>query len=164
MTETTKPVAKMTKAELMALVAHHQENAEARAASKVTGWTVKQQLGAAIAAVAGLLVVLSVYHLTCAVATLTGSPIILALLLAVGIDVGLVASEFCELLCHEARRWSKIYMGMATVMSMVLNAYEFAAHAPEGWLSQCLSVGFGLALPVMVWILARQAITVWQSK
>ncbi|HMP57724.1 MAG TPA: hypothetical protein PKD86_00100 [Gemmatales bacterium] len=89
-----------------------------------------QRVALLLGGVAALLVALSVYHLTCGIATLTGSPIALALLLAVGIDIGLVASEVAEVLGHaddEVKRWSRVYMAMATVMSMLLNSYEFAA-------------------------------------
>jgi hypothetical protein len=120
-----------------------------------------------LGSVAAGLVFLSVFHLTCAVSTLTGSPLVLAVLLAVGIDLGLVASEVAEMVAEDdqtVRRWSKLYMGMATVLSMVLNAYEFAAHAPPHWFSQTLGVGFGLALPVMIFVLAKQAGGLWGRK
>jgi hypothetical protein len=109
--------------------------------------------------VAAGLVFLSVYHLTCAVSTLTGSPLLLAVLLAVGIDLGLVASEVAEMIAEDnvVQKWSKGYLALATILSMVLNSYEFAAHAPDNWFSKALSVGFGLVLPVMIFVLARQA-------
>lgn len=126
-----------------------------------------QRVALLLGGVAALLVALSVYHLTCGIAVLTGSPIALALLLAVGIDIGLVASEVAEVLGHaddEVKRWSRVYMAMATVMSMLLNAYEFAAHSPDHLFSKGLSVTFGLALPVMVWVLARQGMKLWAMK
>jgi hypothetical protein len=94
--------------------------------------------------VAAGLVFLSVYLLTCAVSTLTGSPLLLAILLAVGIDLGLVACEVAEMITDDktVRRWSRCYMLMATIMSMVLSSYEFAAHAPDNWFSKALSVAW----------------------
>jgi hypothetical protein len=70
-----------------------------------------------------------VYHLTCAVSTLTGSPLVLAVLLAIGIDLGLVASEVADMILEDkaVQRWSRCYMAMATVLSMLLNSYEFCA-------------------------------------
>ena len=136
-------------------------------AKKKKGIGANQRVALLLGGVAALLVALSVYHLTCGIATLTGSPIALALLLAVGIDIGLVASEVAEVLGHaddEVKRWSRVYMAMATVMSMLLNSYEFAAHAPQQLFSQALSVAFGLALPVMVWVLARQGMKLWALK
>jgi hypothetical protein len=120
-----------------------------------------------LGSVAAGLVCLSVYHLTCAIGTLTGSPLVLAVLLAVGIDLGLVASEVAEMLADEdqkVRHWSRCYVFMATVMSVLLNSYEFAAHAPPNWFSQSLSIGFGFALPVMIYVLARQAGGLWSQK
>ena len=161
---TTTTTKGLKKAELEEIVIRYEaEKAEAEAKAKA-GWTAKQKMAVGLGGVASLLVLLSVYHLTCGIATLTGSPIMLALLLAIGIDIGLVFSEVCETICHEASGWSKVYMGMATVMSMALNSYEFAAHAPEGLLSKGLSICFGLALPIMVYVLARQAIKCWQTK
>lgn len=130
------------------------------------GLLAKQQTAILLGSVAAALVFLSVYHLTCAVSTLTGSPLVLAVLLALGIDLGLVGSEIAEMLSedHEVQRWSKVYMAMATVLSMLLNSYEFAAHAPDQWFSKALSIGFGLVLPVMIYVLARQAGGLWSKK
>jgi hypothetical protein len=127
------------------------------------GSGARRKTAVVLASVAAGLVFLSVYHLTCAVSTLTGSPLLLAVLLAVGIDLGLVASEVAEMVAAEAtvQKWSRCYMLMATAMSMVLNSYEFAAHAPQHWFSQSLSIGFGLILPPMVFVLARQAGGLW---
>lgn len=130
------------------------------------GLAAKQRTAILLGSVAAGLVFLSVYHLTCAVSTLTGSPLVLAVLLAVGIDLGLVTSEVAEMIAEDkaVQRWSKVYMAMATVMSMALNSYEFAAHAPEHWFSKALSVAFGLVLPVMIFVLARQAGGLWSKK
>lgn len=120
-----------------------------------------------IGAVATLLVALSVWHLTCAVSTLTGSIFILSLFLAVGIDLGLIASELAELVAIGnviVARWARAYMIKATVLSMALNAYEFAAHAPSSTLSQSLAITFGILLPLMIFILARIAAHLHQAK
>lgn len=130
------------------------------------GLAARQRTAILLGSVAAGLVFLSVYHLTVAVSSLTGSPLVLAVLLAVGIDLGLVASEVCEMIADDPKvqRWSKVYMAMATVLSMLLNSYEFAAHAPDHWFSKALSVGFGLVLPVMIYVLARQAGGLWAKK
>ena len=130
------------------------------------GLVARQRTAILLGSVAAGLVFLSVYHLTVAVSSLTGSPLVLAVLLAVGIDLGLVASEVCEMIADDPKvqRWSKVYMAMATVLSMLLNAYEFAAHAPDHWFSKALSLGFGLVLPVMIYVLARQAGGLWAKK
>lgn len=134
--------------------------------TKKKGLAAKQRVAILLGSVAAGLVFLSVYHLTCGIATLTGSPLALAVLLAIGIDLGLVASEVCEMIADDPKvqRWSKVYMAMATVLSMLLNSYEFAAHAPDHWFGKALSVGFGLVLPVMIYVLARQAGGLWAKK
>ena len=134
--------------------------------TKKKGLAAKQRVAILLGMVAAGLVFLSVYHLTCGIATLTSSPLVLAVLLAIGIDLGLVASEVAEMIADDkaVRGWSKIYMAMATVLSMLLNSYEFAAHAPDHWFSKALSVCFGLALPLMIYVLARQAGGLWSKK
>lgn len=120
-----------------------------------------------IGAIATMLVALSVWHLTCAVSTLTGSAFVLSLFLAVGIDLGLIASELAELVAHGnvvVARWSRAYMVKATVLSVILNAYEFAAHAPDNTLSKSLAITFGILLPVMIFILARIAAHLHQAR
>jgi hypothetical protein len=131
------------------------------------GRDAKRITALVLGSVAAGLIFLSVFHLTCAITSLTGSPYLLAVLLAVGIDLGLVASEVAEMVGHGepgVQKWSRCYMLMATLMSMVLNSYEFAAHAPPHWFSQSLSIGFGLILPPMIFVLARQAGGLWSHK
>lgn len=130
------------------------------------GLAARQRTAILLGSVAAGLVFLSVYHLTCAVSTLTGSPLVLAVLLAVGIDLGLVASEVCEMIADDPKvqRWSKVCMAMATILSMLLNSFELAAHAPDHWFSKVLSISFGLVLPVMIYVLARQAGGLWSKK
>jgi hypothetical protein len=139
---------------------------QTRKRSTKKGLAARQRTAILLGSVAAGLVFLSVYHLTVAVSSLTGSPLVLAVLLAVGIDLGLVASEVAEMIAEDktVKTWSKVYMGLATVLSMLLNSYEFCAHAPDHWFSKALSVGFGLVLPVMIYVLARQAGGLWSKK
>lgn len=128
---------------------------------------VRQQIALIIGGVATLLVALSVWHLTCAVSVLTGSHFVLALFLAIGIDLGLIASELAELVAHgdgNTAAWARTYMGIATVLSMVLNAYEFAIHAPEGLWTKGIAVAFGILLPAMIFILARIAAKLYENR
>jgi len=81
-----------------------------------------------------------------------------------GIGSPEIIDSTTELRPSPVQRWSKGYMAMATVLSMLLNAYEFAAHAPDHWFSKALSIGFGLVLPVMIDVLARQAGGLWSKK
>lgn len=120
-----------------------------------------------IGGIATGLVILSVWHLTAGIAVLTGSHIMLALLLAVGIDLGLISSELAELVAHgnnQVRNWARAYMVIATVLSIFLNAYEFSAHAPTGALTQSIAIGFGILLPVMIFILARIAAHLYETR
>lgn len=126
-----------------------------------------QAVAKCVGGIASLLVFLSVWHLTCAISTLTGSNIMLAMLLAVGIDLGLIASEIGELVAHGnavVARWARAYMFKATILSIILNTYEFAKSAPEGALTQGLAITFGILLPIMIFVLARLAAHLHQSR
>lgn len=61
----------------------------------------RPRLAYAVGAAGVCLLVLSIYHCSHALAHLTGSGWVLSLLLAVGIDYGLVASEVAAILAHE---------------------------------------------------------------
>lgn len=127
----------------------------------------RQAVAKGIGGIAALLVALSVWHLTAAISTMTGSPVFLALLLAIGIDLGLIASELAELVSHGNKvicGWARAYMVKATVMSCFLNAYEFAANAPEGALTKGIAIAFGILLPVMIFVLARIAAHLYESR
>lgn len=71
---------------------------------KVAGWAHRAAKGrlALLVGLAGVcLLLLSVAHCAHAIAHLTGSGWLLSLLLAVGIDYGLVASEVAAIVAHE---------------------------------------------------------------
>jgi hypothetical protein len=55
-------------------------------------------------------------------------------------------------------------MVIATVLSIFLNAYEFSAHAPAGLLTQGIAIGFGVLLPIMIFILARVAAHLYEGR
>lgn len=146
---------KVTKAKTLASPVNRPRRKACQTVAKIVG------------GIASLLVVLSVWHLTEAIGTLTGSPIALALLMAIGIDLGLIASEIAELVAHGnnlVARWARAYMFKATVLSIILNAYEFAASAPEGALTKGLAIAFGVLLPIMIFVLARIAAHLYQSR
>lgn len=120
-----------------------------------------------IGGIASLLVILSVWHLTAGISVLTGSNVVLALFLAIGIDLGMIASELAELVASGNRtvaKWARAYMVKATVISMALNAYEFASHAPEGALTKGIAIAFGILLPMMIFILARLAAHLYETR
>lgn len=109
---------------------------------------------------------LSVAHCTESITLLTGSYWFLAALLAVGIDAGMVASELAELLSHgckgaeDVKRWARGYTWGAVAISVILNAYAFGQHAPNGmvWAAWLL----GSAIPFLVYALGRVAGYLWQ--
>jgi hypothetical protein len=117
--------------------------------------TLRRRVALAVAGVATSVLALSVVHCTEAVALLTGAPTVLACLLAVGIDAGMVACEFAELIGHDVatRRWALAYVVVSIGLSMGLNAYAFAQHASIPWAGACL----GVIIPALVAMLGRVA-------
>src|SRR5262245_47476264 len=82
-------------------------------------WTARRSLAAGVGGVGVVLLALSVWHCTEALVVLTGSPAFLAVLLAVGIDMGLVASELAAIVRHDDRRarcWANAYVVSAIVL------------------------------------------------
>jgi hypothetical protein len=79
------------------------------------GMLAARRLAAVCGSVATGVLALSVVHCTQAIAGLTGSHWLLAALLAVGIDVGMVASEVAEVASHgtsaeaTVRPWARGY-------------------------------------------------------
>lgn len=110
---------------------------------------------------------LSVLHCTEAIALLTGSHFVLAGLLAVGIDAGLVACEMAALVCvgHESEKhiapWAQRYIATAVVLSMLLNSYAFSLHAAQGmaWAGYVL----GVVIPCLIYMLGRVAGELWRA-
>jgi hypothetical protein len=105
--------------------------------------------------------ILSLWHCTSALASLTGSPIPLAALLAVCIDAGMVACELAAIAADgEARRWAHRYIALAVALSIALNAFAAVAHA-ERW--PWLAAPTGAVIPVLVYIAARVAGHLWRD-
>jgi hypothetical protein len=131
------------------------------------GMRAARRIAAVLGAVATGLLALSVVHCTTAIAALTGSHWLLAGLLAVGIDAGMVASEVCEVAAHGTRaeqtagRWARGYTVAAVVLSCGLNAYAFAQHA-AGPLVYA-AVVLGVVIPALMFGLGRQAAHLWRS-
>lgn len=141
----------------------------AEVAPKGSGWRGLdggQRRAILTGAIASFLLVLSVFEVTEAIAILTGMQglrIVLAALLAIGIDCGLVMSEVNECLDRKptVRRWARIYMTLATTLSCLLNAYGLGLRAPEGYWSFRGAVALGIVIPILVLILAREAVHAW---
>jgi len=110
---------------------------------------------------------LSVVHCTQAIAELTGSHWLLASLLAIGIDAGMVAAEVAEVASHgtsaeqTAGRWARGYAITAIMLSMALNAYAFSQHSTG--LLVYAAAALGVVIPGLVYGLGRVAAHLWRA-
>lgn len=111
---------------------------------------------------------LSVIHCTTSICLLTGTHWVLGAMLAVSIDAGMVAAEVGEVLAHEYREyrkikvWTSVYMIIAVLLSMVLNAIGSAQHAQDGYL--VFSYALGAIVPVLVYLLFKVSGIMWTAK
>jgi hypothetical protein len=137
-----------------------------RASSRRTMRAAKR-LAAVCGSVATGVLLLSVVHCTTAIAALTDSHWLLAALLAVGIDAGMVASEVAEVASHgtsaeaTVRPWARGYTAAAVALSMGLNAYAFSQHAAGALLYAAASLG--VIIPGLVYGLGRVAAHLWRA-
>jgi hypothetical protein len=111
--------------------------------------------------VGGLLLVLSLQHLAVGVQAITGCGWTEALLLAVGIDLGLVVTEMAAIVASPAvARSIRLYVwamiSSTLALSAGLNAWAFAQHAAG--LMVYASCAFGFFVPLMVFGLSKVAI------
>jgi len=126
-----------------------------------------KRLAAICGSVATAMLALSVVHCTQAIASLTGSHWLLAALLAIGIDAGMVASEVAEVASHGTNaehtvgRWARGYTIAAIVLSMALNAYAFGQHS-AGALAYAAGA-LGIIVPGLVYGLGRVAAHLWRA-
>ena len=111
--------------------------------------------------VGGLLLVLSLQHLAVGVMAITGCGWLEGILLAVGIDLGLVVTECAAIVASpkaakqiRAYVWAMISSTLA--LSAGLNSWAFAQHS-QG-LMVYASCAFGFFVPLMVFGLSKVAI------
>jgi hypothetical protein len=106
---------------------------------------------------------LSVSHCCESIRLLTGSHWMLAGLLAVGIDAGMVACEMAELASRGGAkgvaRWSRGYVVAAILLSVLLNAYAFGLHAAPGMLWAAWTLG--AVIPGLVYCLGQVSGGLW---
>lgn len=114
-------------------------------------------------AVGGMLLVLSLQHLATGVEAITGCSRPEALLLAVGIDLGLVVTECAAIVASPAAAksirfyvWAMITSTLA--LSAGLNSWAFAQHS-QGIMVYA-SCAFGFFVPLMVFGLSKVAIAI----
>ena len=121
----------------------------------------RQRLALIVGSVGVFVLALSLVHCTQALAVLTGSPIVLALLLAIGIDAGMVAAELAAIVADgEAHKWASRYVVAAVALSVGLNSFASAQHA-ERW--PVLAAIVGAVIPLLVYMLARVAGHLWRD-
>lgn len=128
--------------------------------------TARQRMALIVGGVGTTLIFLSVWHLTCGITELTQTPVLLSLLLAIGIDLGLVVTEFAELIAPAdaaVGRWARRYMVTATILSAVINSYEFYHRAPDG-VGRVLAVAFGISVPCFIFTLGKVAGYLWNPE
>jgi len=146
----------------------------ARARRAGRGWTGRRQIAAAVGGVGGFVLLLSVWDCTGALALLTGMPVALCGLLAVGIDAGMVACEMAAVAAApekkpahwrdnpEAKRWADLYVLGAVALSVALNATAAASHASGALVG--LAAAVGACVPLLVYAAGRVAGALWAGR
>lgn len=121
----------------------------------------RQRIAIGVGSVGIFVLLLSLWHCTIALAVLTGSPMALAALLAIGIDAGMVVCELAAIMADgDARTWASRYVVAAVALSVGLNAFASAQHAERyAWLAAIV----GAAIPLLVYMLARVAGHLWRD-
>ena len=119
---------------------------------------------AAVLAVAGTLLALSLSHLAAGVALVTSSGPADGWLMAIGIDLGFVALELAMLVAPADKRaavarYAAPAIAGTLAISAAMNGFAFAAHA-DGLLIYP-AVGLGLAIPALIYALTKVAATLW---
>jgi VIT1/CCC1 family predicted Fe2+/Mn2+ transporter len=122
-------------------------------------------MAVAVGGVGVTVLALSVWHCTEAISLLTGSPLLLAVLLAIGIDCGMVGTEMAAIMAaHDTepncRRWANAYIVASVLLSMLLNSVASGLHASR---FQMLAYGVGAIIPVLVFILGKVAGLLWEE-
>jgi hypothetical protein len=125
--------------------------------SELTG---TQRVSLCVGGLGCFVLLLSVWHCTEALQSLTGSPFALAVLLAIGVDLGMVACEVGSIIGQgKAKVWSNRYIGLAVLLSSILNSFASGKHAENEtiWLAYVV----GALIPVLVFILAKVSSHLW---
>ncbi len=125
----------------------------------------EKRLALAVGGVGAFVLFLSVWEVMTALHLLTGMPYVLAGLLAIGIDLGMVVSELASVVARRAshaRYWAEAYIAVAVGLSVVLNAAAAASHASGLWVLAAVPVGG--VVPVFVFIAGRTAGALFTGK
>ena len=139
-----------------------KSKAKSKARGSTRALTARRRIALAVGAVGTFVLALSVWHCTEALSALTGSPVFLAMLLAIGIDAGMVVCELAGLAsAGPAKRWADTYVYAAAALSAVLNSWASGAHASgAAWLAYSI----GAVIPGLVLVLAKVAGHLWSER
>jgi hypothetical protein len=132
-------------------------------APKAKRWTARQRVSAVVGGVCVAVLALSVVHVTEAIAHLTGSPVLLAALLAIGIDAGMVACEIAYVVGHTdkvARRWATAYVILAVLLSCLCNGWASAHKAEPGLYAAAWAVG--AVIPLLLFVGGKVSARLWE--
>lgn len=111
----------------------------------------------AVGAVALTLTGLSLSHLTCGIAEVTGGSTLDSGAMAVGIDLGFVALEVAQIVDYQAvKRFTQPAIIGTMLASAALNAFGFAAHA-QGLMMYPAAL-LGCAIPALIYAMTRAAV------
>ncbi len=128
-------------------------------------YSTRQRMALAVGTVGAAVLALSVWDVTAALSALTGMPVVLAALLAIGIDCGMVCCEGAAVLSapsSEAKRWADRYIGAAVGLSVLLNGFAAAQHAQGAAIY--LAAAVGGCVPLLVYGLGRVAGALWTGR
>ena len=126
--------------------------------ARQTKSALQQWVAVGCAVVVTGLLILSLHHLASGIVAITGAPFWEGLLLAIGVDAGLVAAE-ASMLCagpaalRAIRRWAVATISGTVAMSMLLNALAFSANATGPMFYA--AIFFGAAVPLLIFALCR---------
>jgi hypothetical protein len=120
----------------------------------------------ATAAVALVLMGLSLSHLADGIGSLTHSGPWHAWSMAIGIDLGFIVLELGQLcvsteaLRRNISRWTSPTIAGTLIVSAGMNAYAFAAVSGD-WVSATAACALGVSIPMLIYVLTRVSVTLW---
>lgn len=127
----------------------------------VVRMSIRRKMAIVVGCVGCTLLATSLWHCTEALCVLTGTPLVLAFLIAVGIDCGLVACEVSALVGgKKAVQWCHRVVGCSIALSCLLNAVASGSHASGAILAYCV----GGVLPLFVFMLSKVFGHLWTER
>jgi uncharacterized membrane protein len=126
----------------------------------------RRRMAIGVGCVGVAVLALSVVHCTEAIKALTNSGVILSVLLAIGIDAGMVMCELATIIsAHDSkpgcRRWATCYIVLSVLLSCLLNGWA-SGHGVDGEMQVAAYVVGGL-VPVLVFVLGQVAGLLWEE-